>query len=232
MNPQVYTLIIGNKNYSSWSLRPWLALRMAGVAFTERLEPFVAHGSHDAFRSFSPTGRVPCLIDGDVTVWDSLSIIEYVAESHPGIWPTDPVARAFARSAAAEMHSGFSALRNTCGMNCGLRVTLSARPPALEADLARIDELWRTGLERFGGPFLAGSSFTAVDAFFAPVAFRLQTYGLSLGPAADAYAARLRDLGPMREWYEAGLAETWREPDHEADIRAAGTVTEDLRATA
>lgn len=232
MNPQVYTLIIGNKNYSSWSLRPWLALRMAGVAFTERLEPFVDHGSHDAFRSFSPTGRVPCLIDGDVTVWDSLAITEYAAERHAGIWPTDPVARAFARSAAAEMHSGFSALRNTCGMNCGLRVTLNARPPALEADLARIDELWRTGLVRFGGPFHAGSAFTAVDAFFAPVAFRLQTYGLTLSREADAYAARLRDLPPMREWYAAGLAETWREPDHEADIRAAGTITADLRATA
>jgi glutathione S-transferase len=232
MEPQVVTLVIGNKNYSSWSLRPWLALRMAGVPFIERLEPFVAHGSHDAYRSFSPTGRVPCLIDGDVTVWDSLAITEYAAERHAGIWPADPVARAFARSAAAEKHSGFSALRNTCGMNCGVRVTLASRPAALDADLARIDELWRTGLDRFGGPFLAGSSFTAVDAFFAPVAFRLQTYGLSLGPAADAYAARLRDLGPMREWYAAGLAETWREPDHEADLRAAGTITEDLRATA
>lgn len=232
MNTQAYTLIIGNKNYSSWSLRPWLALRMAGVPFVERLEPFIDHGSHDVFRSFSPTGRVPCLIDGEVTVWDSLSIVEYIAERHPGLWPTDPVARAFARSAAAEMHSGFSALRNICGMSCGLRVRLFSVPPALEADLARIDELWRTGLDRFGGPFLAGASFTAVDAFFGPVAFRLQTYGLSLSPAADAYAARLRSLQPMQDWYAAGLAETWREPDHEAEVAAAGTIIEDLRATA
>lgn len=232
MNTLGYTLIIGNKNYSSWSLRPWLALRMAGIAFTERLEPFVAHGSHDAFRSFSPTGRVPCLIDGEITVWDSLAIVEYVAERHPGIWPADPAARAYARSAASEMHSGFSALRNVCGMNCGLRVTLTDRPATLEADLARIDELWRTGLERFGGPFLAGSAFSAVDAFFAPIAFRLQTYGLTLSEAADAYAAGLRDLGPMREWYHAGIAETWREPDHEAEVLAVGTVTADLRAIA
>jgi glutathione S-transferase len=130
------------------------------------------------------------------------------------------------------MHSGFSALRNICGMNCGLRVELFERSAALEADLARIDELWRDGLARFGGPYLAGPVFTAADAFFAPVTFRLMTYGLSLSPEADAYAQRIRDLPAMRDWYAAGIAETWREPDHEAEVLAAGRITADLRATA
>ena len=225
-------LIIGNKNYSSWSLRPWLALRMLDIPFTEELRPFIDHGSHDEFRAFSPTGRVPLLIDGPIEVWDSLAIVEYVAETYPALWPTDRAARAYARSVSAEMHSGFSALRNICTMNCGLRVELRERSPALEQDLARIDEIWTTGLTRFGGPFTAGDRFTAADAFFAPVALRLQTYGISLSAQSDAYAERLRALPPMKEWYEAGLAEIWREPDHEAEAHAAGTITSDLRRTA
>jgi glutathione S-transferase len=228
----MFTLIIGNKNYSSWSLRPWLALRMLDIDFVEQLEPFIDHGSHDKFRAFSPTGRVPLLIDGDVEVWDSLAIVEYVAEGRPELWPTDRAARAYARAVSAEMHSGFSALRNICTMNCGLRVKLRERTPALEADLARIDEIWTTGLKRFGGPFIAGKSFTIADAFFAPVALRLQTYGIVLSAEADAYGQRLRALPPMVEWYEAGIAETWREPDHEAEARAAGTILSDVRATA
>ena len=225
-------LIIGNKNYSSWSLRPWVALRMADVPFEEELQPFVDHGSHDTFRAFSPTGRVPLLVDGAISVWDSLAIVEYVAESHPGLWPADRAARAYARSVAAEMHSGFSELRNVCTMNCGLRVRLRHRSPALERDLARIAEIWTTGIERFGGPFLAGARFTAADAFYAPVAFRLQTYGIALGPVPDAYAARLLALPPMVEWYQAGIAETWREPDHETEVLAAGTIISDLRRKA
>lgn len=222
-------LIIGNKNYSSWSLRPWLALRMLDIPFVEQLRPFFDHGSYDQFRAFSPTGRVPLLIDGDVEVWDSLAIVEHVAETHPALWPTDRAARAYARAVTAEMHSGFSALRNVCTMNCGLRVQLHERSPALQADLVRIAEIWTTGLERFGGPFLAGERFTIADAFYAPVALRLQTYGIALGAAADAYAQRLRALPPMIEWYEAGLAEVWREPHHEAEAHAAGTIIADLR---
>lgn len=225
-------LIIGNKNYSSWSLRPWLALRMADVPFEEELQPFVDHGSHDKFRAFSPTGRVPLLVDGETSVWDSLAIVEYVAETHPGLWPTDRAARAYARSVAAEMHSGFSELRNVCTMNCGLRVQLQQRSPALERELGRIAEIWSTGIERFGGPFLAGPRFTAADAFYAPVALRLQTYGISLGAVPDAYAARLLALPPMVEWYQEGIAETWREPDHEAEVLAAGTIISDLRRKA
>ncbi|MCP8883970.1 glutathione S-transferase family protein [Devosia sp. XJ19-1] len=225
-------LVIGNKNYSSWSLRPWLALRMADVPFQEELQPFVDHGSHDKFRAFSPTGRVPLLVDGATSVWDSLAIIEYVAETHPGLWPKDRAARAYARSVAAEMHSGFSELRNVCTMNCGLRVQLHRRSPALDRELERIAEIWSTGIERFGGPFLAGPRFTAADAFYAPVALRLQTYGIRLGTVPDAYAARLLALPPMVEWYQAGIAETWREPDHEAEALAAGTIISDLRRKA
>ncbi|MBI1213882.1 MAG: glutathione S-transferase [Alphaproteobacteria bacterium] len=226
----MYTLYIGNKNYSSWSLRPWVLMRELGIAFEERLMPFNTGSSFDKFRAFSPTGCVPCLVDGALTVWDSLGITEYLAERHESVWPRDEQARAWARCASAEMHSGFAALREYCSMNCGIRVKLHATPPALVANIARLNELWLEGLSRFGGPFLAGSAFTAVDAFFAPVAFRHLTYGFTLDDKAAAYAQRLRDLPSMRAWYEAALNETWREPDHEDGARAYGTWVEDLRA--
>lgn len=228
----MFTLVVGNKNYSSWSLRPWLLLKALDIAFVEQLQPFVPHGSHDTFRAFSPTGRVPLLVDGDIRVWDSLAIVDYIAETHPEVWPTDRPARAFARSISAEMHAGFAALRSICSMNCGLRVALHSVTPALQADLDRIDEIWCEGLARFGGPFLAGPDFTAADAFYAPVALRLQTYGLTPSPPASAYAARLLALPDLQEWYHAGINEIWREPDHEAEARAAGTITLDLRRTA
>jgi glutathione S-transferase len=222
-------LHIANKNYSSWSLRPWVLLRTLGIDFEEVLHEFASGSNYEAFRAFSPNGKVPTLIDGDVTVWESLAIAEYVAEIAPAAWPADHAARAYARSAVAEMHAGFSTLRNICTMNCGLRVELDAVPPALAADIARIDELFATGLERFGGPFLAGESFSAADAFFCPVAFRVQTYGLKLSrPAAD-YVARLLALPAMQEWYAAALAEPWREPGHEDEACAAGRITADLR---
>lgn len=225
----MFTLVIANKNYSSWSLRSWLLLRTLDIPFEERLEPFTSHGSYDAFRSFSPTGRVPCLIDGNIAVWDSLAIAEYVAETCPQVWPHDRETRAFARSVAAEMHAGFMVLRNVCTMNCGIRVELYDRSPALEAELHRIDEIWRDGLHRFGGPFLAGKRFSAADAFYAPVAFRLQTYGISLSAVSDAYADRLRNLPAMKEWYHSAIMEEWREPDHEAEAVAAGRIISDLR---
>ncbi|ROQ29645.1 glutathione S-transferase family protein [Gallaecimonas pentaromativorans] len=226
----MYQLYIANKNYSSWSLRPWLLAKALDIGFEERLVPFEDGSSFEAFRHFSPTGKVPCLVDGDITVWDSLAITEYLAERHSGVWPADARARAFARSACSEMHSGFSALRNLCGMNCGIRVKLFAMPAALEADIARIKALWQQGLDSFGGPYLGGSAFSAVDAFFAPVVFRFQTYGIALsGPLAD-YAARMLALPAMEQWYQAALAETWREPSHEAEAKAAGHWLEDKRA--
>ena len=168
----MYQLFIANKNYSSWSLRPWVLMRERGIAFEEVLRPFVEGGSHAAFVAFSPTGKVPCLLDGGTVVWDSLAIVEYLAERHAGVWPADPLARAWARCAAAEMHSGFGVLRNECSMTVGLRLELHRVSDGLRSELARLEELWGEGLARFGGPFLAGAAFTAVDAFFVPVAGR------------------------------------------------------------
>lgn len=225
-------LYIANKNYSSWSLRPWVLMRELDIGFEERLTPFPGDANPHAFRAFSPTGKVPCLVDGATTVWDSLAICEYLAEKFPRIWPADAVARAWARCAAAEMHSGFSNIRNTCTMNCGLRVQLRTVPPAVASEWVRMDELWSEGLSRFEGPFLAGKAFTAVDAFFAPVAFRIQTYSPSLSDVSLQYANRLLSLPAMKQWYEAALREPWREEHHEAEAREAGVWLQDLRQPA
>ena len=225
----MYELYIANKNYSSWSLRPWVLMREAGIEFEEHLLPFGAPAWED-FRKLSPSGKVPCLVDGATIVWDSLAIAEYLAERHPGVWPQDAEARAFARCAAAEMHSGFMELRNRCSMSCGVRLRLKEMPAALKRDIARLETLWSDGLARFGGPFLAASSFTAVDAFFAPVAYRVQSYGLELCPPAAAYVQRLLQLPAMRRWYAAALAENFRDAPHEAEILEMATVIEDLRA--
>ncbi len=228
----MYELFIGNKNYSSWSLRPWVLLRARAIPFVEHMRPFARGSNFEAFRAFSPSGKVPCLRDGETVVWDSLGISEFLAERHPGLWPAAAAARTWARCAAAEMHSGFATLRNVCTMNVGLRVQLHAQPPALLADIGRIDELWSEGLARFGGPFLAGTDFTVVDAFYCPVAYRVRTYGLQLSDGAAAYAQRLLELPAMREWETAALAETWREVDHEAEALQVGVVTADHRAPA
>ncbi|TIW88030.1 MAG: glutathione S-transferase family protein, partial [Mesorhizobium sp.] len=200
----MYLLHIANKNYSSWSLRPWVLMRELDIPFEERLTPFPTGPSWELYRSFSPSGRVPCLIEDGWAVWDSLAIAEYLAERHHGVWPVE----------AAEMHSSFAALRDACPMSCGLRVKPFPMSDALKQDLFRLGDLWNDGLARFGGPFLAGAHFTAVDAFFAPVAFRAQSYGLAFEGAAAAYPGQLLDLPAMREWYAAGLAETWRDPGH------------------
>jgi glutathione S-transferase len=224
----MYTLHIGNKNYSSWSLRPWVLMTGLGIAFQERLHVF-GPGFTGKTEGGSPSGKVPCLHDGGRIVWDSLAIAEYLADRHAGVWPTDADARAWARSAAAEMHSGFSALRNFCGMNCGVRAKLHSQSEDLKRDIARIAELWTDGLARFGGPFLAGKDFGAVDAFFCPVAFRVQSYGLELPKPAADYASRLLALPAMKRWYEAALAEPWRDPPHEEELAQAARITRDLR---
>jgi glutathione S-transferase len=205
-------------------------LRELNIPFRENLVPFGGAQNPHAFRDFSPTGKVPCLVDGAVTVWDSLAITEYLGERHAGVWPAELVARAWARSASAEMHSGFFGLRNACAMSCGLRITLRSVDAALSRDLARLEELWADGLNRFGGPFLTGQRFCAADAFFAPVAFRIQTYEPPLGAGARRYASQLLALPSMKDWYAAALQETWREEEHEAEMRAAGDWREDLRA--
>ena len=227
----MYDLYIANKNYSSWSLRPWVLMRELGIAFREHLVPFGQESMWRDFRRISPTGKVPCLVDGGTVVWDSLSIAEYLAERHEGVWPAEAGARAWARSAAAEMHSGFGELRNRCSMSCGQSVRLHEHPAALEREVARLGALWNEGLRRFGGPFLAGKAFTAADAFYAPVAFRIQTYGLSLDSAAAAYAEHLLGTRAMREWYGDALKETLRDPPHEEEVLRMGEVLEDLRAT-
>jgi len=228
----VYELYIANKNYSSWSLRPWALLRELGIPFVERLLVFGDAARWDEFRRLAPAGKVPCLVDGPTIVWESLAIVEYLAERHAGVWPVDDAARAWARSAAAEMHAGFAELRNRCSMNCGITVKLAEFPAALAADVTRVSALWNDGLRRFGGPFLAGSDFGAVDAFFAPVAFRVQSYRLALDAPAAAYAQRLLHLKSLRDWYADALRETFRDVPHEAEIRQHGTVLEDRRATA
>jgi glutathione S-transferase len=204
------------------------------IPFEERIMPF-ADGpfgtSWETFRNFSPTGMVPCLHDDETIIWESLGIVEYLAERHTGVWPGTPQSRAWARCATAEMHAGFGALRDICTMNVGLRIRLHETPAALKRDVARLDALWTEGLSRFGGPFLGGEDFTAVDAFYAPVAFRVRTYGLALSEPAAAYAERLIAHPAMRRWEADALAETWREPGHEKDARRAGEIVEDLRAT-
>ncbi|WP_426576654.1 glutathione S-transferase family protein [Xenorhabdus stockiae] len=204
----MYTLWIANKNYSSWSLRPWILLKALNIPFNEQLSYFEdGKSSHEKFKAFSPTGLVPCLVDGDITVWDTLAITEYVAEEHAQVWPEDRTARAWARSAAAEMHSGFTALRQICAMNCTKTIALAEISSELQSDLSRLDELWSEGLSRFGGEWLAGNSFTAVDAFFAPVAFRARTYGLKFSPASQAWIDRILKHPAMVEWLEAAQKE-------------------------
>ena len=227
----MFELIIANKNYSSWSLRPWVLMTTLQIPFQEKLVAFGDGFADPAFLRLAPTRRVPVLVDGEDSIWDSLAIVEYLAERHQGVWPQDARARAWARCAAAEMHSGFSTLRTVCPMNCGLRVALHVIDPSLQADLDRIGALWADGLARFGGPWLGGDAFGAVDAFFAPVAFRLQTYGVNVGGPGDAYAARLRQLPAMQQWYAAALAEPWRDRAHEADSLAVGIISNDMRGT-
>ena len=226
----MYELHIGNKNYSSWSLRPWVLLTALDIPFTEHQHYFQPDNSN--FKDFSPSALVPTLVDGKTTVWDSLAIAEYVAEDHPAVWPAGREARAWARSAAAEMHSGFSNLRNLCSMNVGVRVKMFDTPPALIRELARIDELWRYGLTNFGGPYLAGGRYSAVDAFYAPVVFRIQTYGVAfdLSSEARAYVDRILALPAMQAWYAGGIAETQRDLPHEHEAASVGEVIADYRA--
>ena len=203
----MYTLYVGNKNYSSWSLRAWVLMKVAGIPFVEQRIALDRTDTAAQILAKSPSGRVPCLYDDATLVWDSLAIAEYLAERHPGLWPSDANARAWARSASAEMHSGFSAMRNEFPMDVRLR---DKRTPSLATavDVARIGALWAEGRSRFGagGPFLCGA-FSIVDAFYCPVAFRFASYGISIGSVEDSYQRALLALAAMREWATGALAE-------------------------
>lgn len=206
----MYDLWIGNKNESSWSLRPWLLMQVAHIPFTEHLAPFGDKRTrHERYLKFSPTAKVPCLHDQiyNIQVWDSLAIVEYLAEQHVNVYPQHAQARAWSRSAMAEMHAGFHALREQCPMNCKLNAPLQNLSAELRADLQRIDELWQQGLTEFEGNFLAGEKFSAVDAYFAPVVLRAQSYHLPFSASSQAWMQRMLALPKLQAWIKAGQAE-------------------------
>ena len=211
------TLIIGNRNYSSWSLRGWLAAKLSGVAFETELVRLSEPGSHSNLLRHSPAGKVPVLKNGGQVIWDSLAIIEYLAERSPSLWPTDVHARAVARSVTAEMHAGFSALRAHMPMNLRKPLPGKGRGLGVAEDIARIITIWHDARGQFGtdGPFLFGG-YSAADAMYTPVASRFRTYDVDLDPIAQAYADALLSWPNFLEWQEAALEEPWIIPEDEA----------------
>jgi len=215
-----YTLYIGNKNYSSWSLRPWLAMKVAGIPFEEKLIVLFDDDWKANIAKVSPSARVPVLTDGDLTIWETMAILEYLAERHPdkGLWPDDVKARAMARSVANEMHAGFTALRNNMPMNIRKSHPGRGMGEGVAEDIARIQEIWNDCRSRFGdgGPFLFGK-FCNADAMFAPVVSRLTTFAVELDTVSAAYRDAVQALPDMIAWSDAGRAEPWTVPDDEID---------------
>jgi glutathione S-transferase len=205
----MYTLYIANKTYSSWSLRGWLCAKLSGAPFQTIEAPLGGKQPNPAYLAFSPGGLVPCLHDGDVVVWESLAIAEYLAEKHAGMWPEDSKARAFARSACSEMHAGFRALRNDMTMCIRERLDVTPWSDAVKQDIARIEAIWTEARRKFGtgGPCLFGK-FSIGDAFFAPVAFRFQSYYVHPRGEAGDYLRSLLDHPWLREWEAAAARET------------------------
>lgn len=211
----MYKLFIGNKNYSSWSMRPWVLLRQAQIPFEEVVVRFDSFDADSQFKKtlagVTPTAKVPVLVDGDLAIWDTLAIAEYVAEQHPGLWPAERQARARARSICAEMHSGFTALRGACPMNIEASLpdvgALAWRDkPGVRSDVQRLVQMWSGLLQEHGGPMLFGE-FTVADAYFAPVCMRLATYALPVPRAIADYVQRVRALPGVKAWIDAALAE-------------------------
>ena len=206
------TLVFGNKNYSSWSLRPWIAMKATGIAFEEVLVPLHGADFHERIARHSPAGKVPILIDGDIRVWESLAILEYLAEKFPaaGLWPADAAARAHARVIASEMHAGFQPLRRECPMNVWRPVKRRDLSPEAVANVRRIDAMWSECRSRFGqsGPFLFGK-FSAADAMYAPVVSRLVTYDVPVSAAVTSYMDAIQALPAWIAWRDAALRETW-----------------------
>lgn len=204
-------LVIGNRNYSSWSLRPWIAMRHLGIRFDEEVVFLDKPDTQQRIRAHSPAGRVPFLVDGDLVVWDSLAILEYLAEKHPSLWPADARQRARARSVAAEMHSGFTALRGAMPMNVRNRFPGQGRGADVDADLRRIAGIFESAL----APFLFGQ-FCAADAMFAPVVLRFRTYEPPLSRRSQAYVEAMLALPAMREWIAAAEREGEALPKYDA----------------
>jgi glutathione S-transferase len=214
------TLVIGNKNVSSWSMRAWVAATAFGIPFTELRVLLDQPDTAASIARYSHAGRVPVLLAGDITVWDSLAICEYLAEQFPDrpMWPQDVGARALARSVVAEMHSGFGALRSAMSMNIKARLPGHGRTPGAQADIGRISEIWEQCLARSGHHRFLFGDFSIADAFFAPVVMRFQTYGVALAPALQAYCERVRAHPAVARWIEGALAETDTTPLHDADL--------------
>ena len=214
------TLVIGNKKYSSWSLRPWIAMRNAGIAFEEVLLELYSEPFKKYLAQHNPVGKVPVLIDDGAVVWESIAILEHLSEKFPdaNLWPSDPKARAHARSIATEMHGGFADLRNHCPMNVNRTVKKRALTPGVEANIKRIDEMWNDARNRFGkgGPYLFGA-FGAADAMYAPVVARIHHYDIPVSPTARAYVDAVRALPAYREWEAAGRKESFVHPASELD---------------
>ncbi len=213
-------LILGNKNYSSWSLRPWIAMRHAGLSFEEEVIPLYEPGSRERVLSYTPTGKVPVLVDGDMTIWESLAILDHIADRFPEteLWPSDAKARAHARAISAEMHAGFGPLRRNCPMNMRRVGRKRELPAEVDADVRRIEAIWTDCRARFGqgGPFLFGR-FSAADAMYAPVVSRFVSYAIDVNPECRAYMAALMALPAWEEWRAAGVAEPWVMPGNELD---------------
>jgi glutathione S-transferase len=205
-------LYIGNKNYSSWSLRAWLGLRVAGVAFEEKLVPLRTEEWHAKAPVFSPSAKVPAFFDGKKTIWEALGILEYIADHQPDtmLWPLDIDVRAIARSVSLEMHGGFGALRSSMPMNCRKNLAGLGRNAGVDKDINRITEIFKMCRTQYGqgGDFLFGQ-FSIADAMYAPVVSRFKTYGVSLDPIGNAYMETILALPEMQEWYEAAAAEEW-----------------------
>jgi len=223
-------LVIANKLYSSWSMRPWLIMRAVGLDFEETVIPLRQSDTAKRITQYSPSGKVPVLIDGDVKVWESLAIISYLADKYPDkpIWPDGMVARAYAKSIAMEMHGGFMHLRQTCPMNLGKRFATPLMTDDLTANIARIEDIWRQSRARFGsdGPYLFGARFTAADAMFAPVATRLDSYSIDVAADTRAYIDAIYANPHFDAWRKAAFQEPWTIPAYEEGL----TVVEDIKA--
>ncbi len=210
---------LANKKYSSWSMRPWLVLHAFAIPFEETVIPLKQADTKARIAAVSPSGKVPCLVDGDVAVWESLAIIEYLAEKFPqhAIWPEDRVARAHARAIANEMHGGFLPLRQACPMNLAKRFKTPPMTDDLAANITRIEDIWRSTRARFGkgGPFLFGA-FNATDAMYAPIVTRFDTYGVTVGEDAGAYMRAVQAHPSFVAWRQAALGEPWTIAEYEA----------------